>query len=420
MPPPVPADRESPRVSVIIPNYNHARYVGDAIRSVLAQSYRSHEIIVVDDGSTDDSRDVITAFGDQVRYLPQENSGLSAARNAGIMASTGALLGVLDADDMYEPDYLSTLVPALQAAPDAAGIYCGYRFVDEANRPLPQIECREVAPDRLFGALLDGNFLVPESILLRRRCYDEVGLFDEALRSCEDWDVWLRVTRAHRILHSGRILTRHRVLPHSMSANPDRMLSHRLAVLRKHVGPEPADALSIGGAVEGDIGRRAYGRAHLAGCVEYLQVGDQARALHCFRRMAAVFPDLLVETDTFYQLGCGDQPKGWMGDLSSVHVSRNGETLHGMLDAVFDDPEMGSRVRPHRRQAYATAAVTMGMLAYGARQCGEARRWLSRAMRTDPTLLWRPRWATLWMKSLLGARMLDWISPRTTGRRHSS
>jgi hypothetical protein len=420
MPPSFPADSAPPRVSVVIPNYNHARYVGDAIRSVLAQSYRSYELLVVDDGSTDDSRDVIASFGDQVRHLSQQNRGLSAARNAGILAATGELVGVLDADDMYEPDYLSTLVPALQAAPDAAGIYCGYRFVDEANRPLPQIECREVAADRLFAALLDGNFLVPESMLLRRRCYDEVGLFDEALRSCEDWDVWLRVARTQRILHSGRILTRHRVLPHSMSANPDRMLSQRLAVLRKHVGQEPADAPAVGGAAEGDSGRRAYGRAHLAGCVEYLQVGDQARALHCFRRMAAVFPDLLIEMDTFYQIGCGDQPKGWMGDLSSVHVSRTGETLRGMLDVVFDDPELGSRVRPYRRQAYATASVTMGTLAYGARQCGEARRWLARAMRTDPTVLWRPRWATVWMKSLLGARMLDWISPRTTGRTHSS
>jgi hypothetical protein len=412
MQPPASADRESPLVSVVIPNYNHARYVGDAIRSVLAQDYPRREIIVVDDGSTDGSRDVIAAFGDQVRCLPQENRGLSAARNAGILASTGALIGVLDADDMYEPDYLSTLVPALQAAPDAAGIHCGYRFVDHENTPLPQVECRAVEADRLFGALLDGNFLVPESMLLRRRCYDDVGLFDEALRSCEDWDVWLRVARTHHVLSSARILTRHRALPLSMSANPERMLIHRLAVLRKHVGEEPARGVPMGGARETELGRRAYGRAYLAGCVEYLQAGDQARAVGCFRQMVAVFPDLLTDLDTFYQVGCGDQPKGWMGDLSSVHVSRNGEMLHAMLDGVFDDPETGRQVGPYRRRVYATAAVAMGTLAYGARQCGEARRWLVRAMRADPNVLLRPRWATLWMKSLLGARMLDWLKAR--------
>ena len=103
-----------PLVSVIIPNYNHAQYVGDAIRSVLAQTYRNYEIIVVDDGSTDNSRETVSQFDDQVQYIYQKNAGLSAARNTGIKASKGSLIGVLDADDMYEPDYLSTLVSALQ------------------------------------------------------------------------------------------------------------------------------------------------------------------------------------------------------------------------------------------------------------------------------------------------------------------
>jgi hypothetical protein len=308
---------------------------------------------------------------------------------------------------MYEPGYLSTLVAALQAAPDAAGIYCGYRFVDHENNPLPQIECRPVAADRLFDALLDGNFLVPESRLRRRRCYDDVGLFDESLRSCEDWDVWLRAARTHTILHSPHILTRHRVLPGSMSTDPERMLRHRLAVLRKHVGEEP-----VGPEDGAEQRRRAYGRAYLGGCVEYLQYGDQARALQCFRRMTTLAPALLTETETFYQLGCGDQPKGWMGDLSSVDVNRNGATVHRMLDAVFESVDADHRVLLNRRKAYATAAIALGTLAYGRRQGREARGWLSRAMWSDPALVLQPRWAALWVKSLLGPRILDWLRVR--------
>jgi glycosyltransferase involved in cell wall biosynthesis len=116
-------------VSVIIPTYNHAQYVGDAIQSVLDQEYRNFEIIVVDDGSTDDSQAVVAEFGAQVRYIWQENRGLSAARNTGIEAANGAYISLLDADDMLEPRFLGTLVSILEAEPDFAGVYCGYQFV---------------------------------------------------------------------------------------------------------------------------------------------------------------------------------------------------------------------------------------------------------------------------------------------------
>ena len=252
-------------VSVIIPNYNHARYVADAIRSVLSQTYRCYEIIVVDDGSTDDSRAVVARFGDRVTYIYQPNAGLSAARNTGIRASSGSLIGVLDADDLYEPDYLEVLVAALREHPDAGGVHCGYRFVDHENRPLPQVEARAIDPEALHGALLDGNFLVPESILLRRSVYEDVGPFDETLRACEDWDVWLRASSRHRVVHSPRLLTRHRVLPGSMSTDPERMLTSRLAVLAKHVRAEPVSAGK-------SQAHRAFGRAYLGSCVEFLQV----------------------------------------------------------------------------------------------------------------------------------------------------
>src|SRR6476661_4776701 len=93
-----------PLVSILIPNFNHAPYLGDAIGSVLAQSYDNVEVIVIDDGSTDASRAVAARFGNRIRYIWQENRGLSAARNRGIRAATGEYIGLLDADDLYEPD----------------------------------------------------------------------------------------------------------------------------------------------------------------------------------------------------------------------------------------------------------------------------------------------------------------------------
>ena len=109
----------NPLVSIIIPNYNHARYLGDAVHSVLNQDYQNFEIIVVDDGSTDNSREVARQFGEKIHYIYQENAGLSAARNTGIRVAKGSLIGVLDADDMYEPTFISTLVAVLESNPNA-------------------------------------------------------------------------------------------------------------------------------------------------------------------------------------------------------------------------------------------------------------------------------------------------------------
>ena len=124
---------EGPLATVVIPTYNHARYVGEAIRNVLRPDYRPIEIIVVDDGSTDDTAQVVGEFGATVCYIRQENRGLSAARNAGIRLAAGEYVGLLDADDLYEPHFVSTLVRLLQAHPDAGAISCGYRFVDESR-----------------------------------------------------------------------------------------------------------------------------------------------------------------------------------------------------------------------------------------------------------------------------------------------
>lgn len=400
-----------PLASVVIPNYNHAQYVGDAIRSVLAQTYHNYEIIVVDDGSTDNSHNEVAQFGDKVKYIYQSNAGLSAARNTGIRASKGSLIGVLDADDMYEPEYLSVLVAALQKDTEAAGIYCGYQFVDHANNLLPQVEARPVEPERLYSALLGGNFFVPESIFLRRRVYDDVGLFDETLRACEDWDVWLRAANKYKIIHSTKILTRHRILPGSMSTDPLRMLNNRLAVLKKHVGEEPA--------ASGDtISHRAYGRAYLGSCIEYLQYGDHDRAYQCFQKMANLCPTLLTEIDTFYQLGCGDQPKGSMGDLESLNVRRNSQALLAMMASLFADASLVKPVNHLQRAAYATAYCALGILAYNTREFTEARQFLSRAIWNDIKLTLHKQVMSLWVKSLFDPKAItllknikQWMTP---------
>jgi glycosyltransferase involved in cell wall biosynthesis len=184
-----------PTVSIIIPAHNQSQYLGEAIRSVLAQTYADFEVVVVDDGSTDDTREVTAGFADaRVRYVHQDNSGLSAARNTGIRVSSGPLLTFLDSDDLFLPDKLALLVAALEENP-VLGLVAGQAIlIDEAGRPLGEVFDRGLPGDT--SELLLGNPLHVGSVLLRREWQERVGLFDESLRSYEDWDLWLRLARA--------------------------------------------------------------------------------------------------------------------------------------------------------------------------------------------------------------------------------
>lgn len=389
----------NPVVSVVIPNYNHAKYISDAIASVLNQTFRDFEIIVVDDGSTDDSREVVAQFGGRVQYLYQRNAGLSAARNVGIQAARGEYIGVLDADDMYEPVFLESLIGELDSHPDADGIYCGYQFVDEKNSLLPQIENRSIPSEKLYTALLDGNFLVPEAVLVRRNCYDRSGLYDGSLRASEDWDMWLRLAKRYKIIHTTRILTRHRVLAGSMSSDPQRMLTNRLSVLEKHVGLEPEDRHHPDAAK-----RRAYGRAYLSSCVEYLQNRDDGRAFDYFLKMANVCPELLVEVDTHFRLGCGDQPKGFMGNLASLNILQTSRRALKMLDELFGNAGRDASLQSFQRRSYVSAYIALAMLHYGSKHFKETRGFLLRAVSIDPRKAFNRQYVLLYLKSSLGAK----------------
>ena len=394
-------------VSVIIPNYNHAQYLGEAIQSVLNQDYQNFEIIVVDDGSTDNSQEVITSFGNRVQYIWQENRGLSAARNTGIRAAKGDFIGVLDADDKYEPNFMSTLVSILVENPDADGVYCGYQFVDHLDNPLPQREARLIPANQLYKALVDGNFLVPESVLVRRHCYENIGFFDETLSACEDLDMWLRITHQYNIKGTNRVLTRHRISPDSMSTNPNRQYKNRLAVIAKHFGSEP-DIRSTWKREQ----RWAYGKAYLASTVEFLQAQNFDRAYECLRKIAIISPNLLTQPDTFYELGLGEQPKGYRCDFQSLDIDKNAIVLIRMLDRLFKEPAPLIDILDYRDEIYANAYFALGLLSYGARQLQMARRYFLQVLKMKPKYGTNEQLIGLFLKSLLGVKAINFFKQK--------
>ncbi|MFH0921152.1 MAG: glycosyltransferase family A protein [Fibrobacterota bacterium] len=185
----------APRVSVIIPTFNRKELTEHAVRSVLAQTFRDYELIVVDDGSTDGTADPLAAlFPQELTLLRQENRGVSAARNAGIRASHGEWIAFLDSDDEWLPRKLELQMAYLSVYPEWRICQTRERWVRKGVRVNPRPVHEKFEGD-LFEASLARCLITPSSVMLQRSLLDETGLFDEALPACEDYDLWLRITR---------------------------------------------------------------------------------------------------------------------------------------------------------------------------------------------------------------------------------
>ena len=204
-----PCATAGPHVSVIVTTFNHAPYIAEAIRSVLAQTYTNREIIVVDDGSTDDTPAVLAGFGDAITTIRQPNQGVAGSRNRAIRGATGLLLAFIDGDDRWHPDMLRRLVEAHERFPDSGLIACDGRAFDgerilrtrllpssvvasqAGNGPVISCEC--------FEHLIRGNLIATTSqIMIPRRVIDDVGESDGAFPVASDYDLYLRIARKYR------------------------------------------------------------------------------------------------------------------------------------------------------------------------------------------------------------------------------
>jgi glycosyltransferase involved in cell wall biosynthesis len=222
-----------PLVSVVVPCFNHGRFLAEALESLLAQTYEHIEIVVVDDGSTDDTPAVAARFALRVRYVRQENRGLAAARNAGLAASGGELLNFLDADDYHEPDAIERMVAAATADPGADVFHGRHRCVDRDRNPLTSYPVAELSRDA-FHQLLVKNRMICHSVLVRRRALVGAGGFDEQLRALEDWDCWLRLAAGGcRFVAVAAAVAVYRRYPGTMSRGYDRMKEAYGQVLRR-------------------------------------------------------------------------------------------------------------------------------------------------------------------------------------------
>jgi glycosyltransferase involved in cell wall biosynthesis len=224
-------ETRDPLVSVIVPCYNGAAFLEEALRSALAQSYAEVEVVVVDDGSTDSSREIARRL--PVRYIHQENRGLSEARNTGIRESKGSYLVFLDADDRLKPNAIETGLQALALHPGCAMAVGDHVFI-AANGSYLASSNKEGPAHSHYAALLKSNFIeMISSVLFRRSIFDTVGGFNTTLRVAEDYELYLRIARALPICCHGTIVAEYRKHGANMSRDSELMLTTTLHVLNE-------------------------------------------------------------------------------------------------------------------------------------------------------------------------------------------
>ena len=217
-------------ISVIIPSYNHGNYLSRAIESVLAQSYQNVEIVVVDDGSTDNTKQVAESFP-HVVYVYQHNQGLSAARNTGIDASNGKYLLFLDADDWLSVDALKKNIGILSDNPDAAFVSGGHVKINDAGVILEEV--KEDIRDDHYLHFLQGNYIGMHATVLYARWIFDKFRFDTSLKACEDYDLYMKIARRYPVLHHSEVIAYYRIHGSNMSGNTNLMLNSVLLVLNR-------------------------------------------------------------------------------------------------------------------------------------------------------------------------------------------
>ena len=275
-----------PLVSVIIPAYNAERFVADAIRSVLAQTYPNVECIVVDDGSSDGTAGVVGTFGSAVRYVRKDNGGVARARNHGVSQCRGEFVAFLDADDAWVPTKLAKQMAIVRARPDVGLVYSGMRLVDQSMTPIgtlepapPSVALRNtLLMEQPSATGIGSTSLVPVEVFRR------AGGFDERLSTSADCDFTCRIALRHPVACAAEALALYRCHQSQMSSDPA-VLEHDMLLIFEKLfaeGELPPEVSALR--------RRAYANLYFMLAATALNRRERARFVRYFLRGATYDP----------------------------------------------------------------------------------------------------------------------------------
>jgi len=264
-------------VSVIIPTYNRASLIGRAIKSVLNQTYQKFEIIIVDDGSTDKTEEIIKSFKDErVRYIRNEkNKGASAARNIGIRFARGGYIAFQDSDDEWLPEKLEKQMKVFEITAEKVGVvYSGFWRIKNNKKiyiPSNKITKKE---GYIHKEILRENFVTTQVVIIKKKCFKKAGMFDERLPRLQDWELWIRISKFYEFKYIDEPLVISYHTPDCISENKNALIKAFELILKKHFLEirRNRKLLAYHQYVIGNllcrIGKMAQGRRYLLGALK--------------------------------------------------------------------------------------------------------------------------------------------------------
>jgi glycosyltransferase involved in cell wall biosynthesis len=287
-------------VSVVITTYNHAAFLDDAIRSVVYQTVPANEIIVVDDGSTDHPDIVVSGYS-HIRLIRQRNQGLSAARNTGLEAAIGDKIIFLDADDRLCQGAIEAGVDCFVRHSEAGFVYGGFHLIDAGGGVTGDSVCRDVGPDPHITFLQGNQVGMHGTVMYDRRRLLDAGGFDVTLRRCEDYDIYLRMSRNHAVANHRHIVAEYRRHGMNMSSNSLEMLRSVQRVLARYKPPERSGAAAAAWR-QGQAYWRRYYFDEILRVLSARRIVDAVRASptlaarHLIRRLERALPQGVIST----------------------------------------------------------------------------------------------------------------------------
>jgi hypothetical protein len=332
----------TPAVSVVVPSFNGLPYLREAVASILGQTLEAIELVLVDDGSTDETAAYVATIDDpRLRYLSQQNRGLAASRNVGIRAARAAYVAFLDHDDRYAPDKLARQAAVLDARPDVGVVYTGWRHIDGDGRVMQRTGWDRIDGD-ILPTLILGNVMHPSTMMVRREPVVAAGAFDESRTGLEDWDLWVRLaTVGVRWACVDAPLVDYRLHPGQMSKHgARRRLDNRLAILdRTFAAPDLAENVR---RLEAD----AYQNAFLMGAADYHRAGQADEARAAFRAAVARRPVILTEPRRLRGFCRSLNPMGAQHVATTAsHWRSVGSTLRGFVRDAVQHSDASPEVR---------------------------------------------------------------------------
>lgn len=383
----------NPIFSVVVPAYNQAQFLPFTIDSILAQTVKEYEIIVVNDGSTDNTAEVAASYGDKIRYVYQDNMGLAGVRNTGVHEARGQFVSFLDSDDMWASDYLETIRELAEQNPDA-GLFCaGLTYVNKAGEPLSRGYVPLVEQEKMYEKILRGNFLY--SIVTIRIEVARKNLSDVNFRRLQDWELWIRLIRQGvRFVGTDKSLAFYRVHDANSTKNVANGQAAALAIAEKHYG------IDDGRYEEWELDKqRMYGGVYIYCGVtaSLIQASDWNDCVNYVGKALRANPELAKDVNLFYELALGTQPFGDRGahqikDITAVKKRLNlaiGQITDGLLDPTLKKTLKG------------TTAFALGLLAYHQKQFAFSRKQFFAAVKNRTDLCTNKKLVSHMLKSSL-------------------